>query len=132
MQFFMSFYGGCLKQQICYSFTLQISCMFLNPLKWLSSCSFPYWMVQIFFSSNSTGPGPDFRNRKIPDLRPHRIHFKPMKAHLFIDYTVKCLFIIVSPLLKGPAISGLWDTSTYYIYFPNPILLPGIRQARNW
>ena len=44
---------------------------------------------------------------------------------------VKCLFIILSPLLKGPAISDLWDTSTCHIYFPNPILLPGTRQARN-
>ena len=30
---FMSFYGGQLKQQICYSFTLLISYMIFNPFK---------------------------------------------------------------------------------------------------
>ena len=48
-----------------------------------------------------------------------------------VKVKVKCLFIIVSPLLKGPVIADLWDTSTCHIYFPNPILLPGTRQARN-
>ena len=33
MQFFMSFYGGQLKHQICYSFTLLISYMVFNPFK---------------------------------------------------------------------------------------------------
>ena len=50
----------------------------------------------------------------------------------FDFFTNECLFIIVSSLLKGPAISDIWDTSTCHIYFPNPILLPGTRQARNW
>ena len=33
MHFFMSIYGGQLKQQICYSFTLLTSYMVFNPFK---------------------------------------------------------------------------------------------------
>ena len=48
MQIFMSFYGGQLKQQICYSFTLLIS--HLIHLKWRLSSIFPDLMVQMLFS----------------------------------------------------------------------------------
>ena len=56
----MSFYGGQLKQQICYSFTL-LTYMVFNPFKMgvrpSSSSSFPNWMVQ----NSKEAPGPDFR-----------------------------------------------------------------------
>ena len=57
MQFFMSFYGKQLKQL----YTSDFLYVFFNPLKWQSSSSFPNLMVQMSFSPNSTGPGPDFK-----------------------------------------------------------------------
>ena len=67
----MSFYGGQLKQQICYSFTLLISYMVFNPLKmavqffWALS-SFPNFDGPNAFSRNSTGPWPRLqKGRKI-------------------------------------------------------------------
>ena len=53
-KFFMSFYGGQLKQQICYSFILLISYMVLIHLKRRSSSFrlyqvFPILMVQMLF-----------------------------------------------------------------------------------
>ena len=43
-------------------------------------------------------------------------HFCWKHAYVNTSYKskVKCLFIIVSPLLKGPAISDLWDNSTCF------------------
>ena len=50
MQFFMSFYAGQWKQQICYSFTLLISYMVFNPFK----------MVVQFYFSQFDGPNAYF------------------------------------------------------------------------
>ena len=66
MQFFMSFNGGQIKQQTCYSFTLLISYMVLIHLKKRSSSfrlhqDFPILMVQMLFPQIQQGPGPDFR-----------------------------------------------------------------------
>ena len=52
MHFFMSFYGGQLKQL----YTANFLHVFLIHLKWQSSSSFPNLMVQIYFFPNSTGP----------------------------------------------------------------------------
>ena len=59
----MSFNGEQLKQQICYSFTLLISYMVLNPFKMaVQFYSFPNFDgPNAFFSPNSIGPQPDFR-----------------------------------------------------------------------
>ena len=62
----MSFLGGQLKQQTCYSFTLPISYMFFIHLKWRSSSfrlhqAFPIFMIQMLFSQIQQAPGPDFR-----------------------------------------------------------------------
>ena len=61
MQIFMSFYEGQLKQQICYSFTLLISCMVLINLKWRSSSFrlhqvFQILMVQMLFPEIQQAP----------------------------------------------------------------------------
>ena len=68
MQFFMSFYGGQLKQQICYSFTLLISYMVFNPFEmaaqlFLDFIKFSqFWWSKCFFLSQiQQAPGPDFR-----------------------------------------------------------------------
>ena len=72
MQIFISFNEGQLKQQICYIFSLLISHMVFNPLKWQSSNIrlyqiFPILMVQMLFPPNSTGPWPQLqKGRKIP------------------------------------------------------------------
>ena len=65
--FFLIFYGGQLKQQICYSFTLIISYMVFNSGPVLV---FPIWWSKCFISSNSTGPWPRLqRGRNIPGMR---------------------------------------------------------------
>ena len=73
MQFFLSFYEGQLKQQICYSFILQYLIWFLIHLEWRSSSFalyqiFPSLIVHAFFPKfNSTGPWPQLqKGRKIP------------------------------------------------------------------
>ena len=48
MQFFMSFYGGQLKQFYTANFFLWV----LNLLKWWSSSSFSILMVQMLFFTN--------------------------------------------------------------------------------
>ena len=64
MQFFMSFYGGQLKQQICYSFTLLISYTVFNPFK-MASIFFrqiiPNFDGPNVFSQIQQAPGPNFR-----------------------------------------------------------------------
>ena len=58
MQFFMSFYGGQLKQL----YTANFLYVFLINLKWLSSSSFPNLKVQMLFLPQiQQAPGPDFR-----------------------------------------------------------------------
>ena len=64
MQLLMSFYGGQLKQQIYYSFTMLISYMVLNAFKWWSNSFrlyqvFPILMVQMLFPQIQQVP--DFR-----------------------------------------------------------------------
>ena len=61
MQFFMSFNGEQLKQQICYSFTLLISYMVLNQFK---------MAVQFYSFPNFDGPNAFFPkfNRPLPRL----------------------------------------------------------------
>jgi hypothetical protein len=42
---------------------------------------------------------------------------------------VKVFFILVSPLLKGPAFSDLWDTSCLHtMYLPTSTTMPGARR----
>jgi hypothetical protein len=47
----------------------------------------------------------------------------------YIYKKVKVLFIIVSTLLKVPAISDLWDTFCLHtMYLPTPTSMPGVRR----
>ena len=67
MQFFLSFYEGQLKQQICYSFILLISHMAFNPFKMVAS-NFPKFDGPNASSPNSTGPWPQLQKGwKIPE-----------------------------------------------------------------
>ena len=56
MQIFMSFYGGQLKQHICYSFILLISYIVFNPFE--MAVQFCYRLHQIF--PNFYGPNAFF------------------------------------------------------------------------
>jgi hypothetical protein len=53
---------------------------------------------------------------------------RQLNKHFKVCYK-KVLFIIVSPLLKGPAISDLWDTFWLHtMYLPTPTTMPGARR----
>ena len=65
MQFFMSFYGGQLKQQLCSSKTLLIFLYGFNPLKMAvqvfeTASSVPNFDGPNVFSKIQQAPGPDF------------------------------------------------------------------------
>ena len=66
MQFFMSYFGGQLKQQIFYSFILLISYIwFIILFKWLYKV-FPILMVEMFCSQIQQAPGPTSEKKENP------------------------------------------------------------------